>query len=197
METNLYDTIYEKLQEPVKIYLNRETKELLENDCTSFSITNRNHFYNLLIINYIDLYLKHLEETGKKVLTIMDEDIIGGNKEMFPLISRKIAYKTQTIEDYKERGDYISLRISSYNVAAISEMIASTTNDIKVSVFFRNLFLDYLSLPAYKREQILFKEQYEKITEEYINSVNKSVTAITIKGDQKAKLSTLKKYINK
>ena len=141
METNLYDTIYEKLQEPVKIYLNRETKELLENDCTSFSITNRNHFYNLLIINYIDLYLKHLEETGKKVLTIMDEDIIGGNKEMFPLISRKIAYKTQTIEDYKERGDYISLRISSYNVAAISEMIASTTNDIKVSVFFRNLFL--------------------------------------------------------
>lgn len=165
METILYDTIYEKLQEPVKIYLNRETKELLENDCTSFSITNRNHFYNLLIINYIDLYLKHLEETGKKVLTIMDEDIIGGNKEMFPLISRKIAYKTQTIEDYKERGDYISLRISSYNVAAISEMIASTTNDIKVSVFFRNLFLDYLSLPAYKREQILFKEQYEKITE--------------------------------
>ena len=44
METDLYDTIYEKLQEPVKIYLNRETKELLENDCTSFSITNRKPF---------------------------------------------------------------------------------------------------------------------------------------------------------
>ena len=97
METILYDTIYEKLQEPVKIYLNRETKELLENDCTSFSITNRNHFYNLLITNYIELYLKHLEETGKKVLSIIDEDIIGGNKDMFPVISRKIAYITQTI----------------------------------------------------------------------------------------------------
>lgn len=170
MQTNIYDTIYEKLQEPVKIYLNKETKLLLENDYTNFNIVNKNHFYNLLITNYIELYLKHLEETGKKVLSIMDEDIIGGNKEMFPVISRKIAYKTQTIEDYKERGDFISLRISSNNVSTISEMIASTTNDIKVSVFFRNLFLDYLSLPAYKREQIIFKEQYDKITNALSNN---------------------------
>lgn len=89
MQTNLYDTIYEKLQEPVKIYLNKETKLLLENDCNNFSIQNKNQFYNLLISNYIELYIKHLEETGRKILNIMNEDIIGGNKEQFLIISRK------------------------------------------------------------------------------------------------------------
>lgn len=41
MQTNIYDTIYEKLQEPVKIYLNKETKLLLENDYTNFNIVNK------------------------------------------------------------------------------------------------------------------------------------------------------------
>ena len=94
----------------------------------------------------------------------MNEDIIGGNKEQFLIISRKIAYRTQNNIDYKEKGDYISLRINSHSTSLIAEMIASASSDIKISVFFRNLFLDYLSLPAYKREQIIFKEQYEKIT---------------------------------
>ena len=76
MQTNLYDTIYEKLQEPVKIYLNKETKLLLENDCSNFAIQNKNQFYNLLISNYIELYIKQLEETGRKILDIMNEDII-------------------------------------------------------------------------------------------------------------------------
>lgn len=164
MQTNLYDTIYEKLQEPVKIYLNKETKLLLENDCSNFTIQNKNQFYNLLISNYIELYIKHLEETDRKILDIMNEDIIGGNKEQFLIISRKIAYRTQNNIDYKEKGDYISLRINSHSTSLIAEMIASASSDIKISVFFRNLFLDYLSLPAYKREQIIFKEQYEKIT---------------------------------
>ena len=164
MQTNLYDTIYEKLQEPVKIYLNKETKLLLENDCSNFAIQNKNQFYNLLISNYIELYIKQLEETGRKILDIMNEDIIGGNKEQFLIISRKIAYRAQNNIDYKEKGDYISLRINSRSTSLIAEMIVSASSDIKISVFFRNLFLDYLSLPAYKREQIIFKEQYEKIT---------------------------------
>lgn len=163
MEEKLYDKIYEKLQMPIKIYLNNETKKLLEHDCESFDIKNKNLFYNTLVSNYIGDYVKHLENEGKQILEIMQDSIINGNKDDFPSIARKIAYKNATSEDIKEHGDYISLRINLKNIDLIADAIASTNENIKVSIFFRNLFLDYLSLPIYRREQIIYIDQYNKI----------------------------------
>ena len=163
MADKLYDYIYEKLQEPVKVYLNKETKELLEHDCESFGIATRNEFYNLLVSNYISEYVEHLEESGKRILSIMDEMIVARNRDELPVIARKIAWKNATAEDYKERGEYESIRINSYNTDPIAEMISSAADSVKVSVFFRNLFLNYLSLPAYRREQIIFIDSYNTI----------------------------------
>lgn len=163
MADKIYDYIYEKLQEPVKVYLNKETKELLEHDCESFGIATRNEFYNLLVSNYISEYVEHLEEAGKRILSMMDEMIVARNRDELPVIARKIAWKNATAEDYKERGEYVSIRINSYNTDPIAEMISSAADNVKVSVFFRNLFLNYLSLPAYRREQIIFIDNYNTI----------------------------------
>ena len=155
MPAKQYDYIYEKLQEPIKVYLNKETKELLEHDCQSFGISTRNEFYNLLVSNYISEYVNHLEESGKRILSMMEDLIVARNKDELPAIARKIAWKDATALDSRERGEYISIRINTDNADTIAEMISSAIDNVKVSVFFRNLFLNYLSLPAYRREQII------------------------------------------
>lgn len=163
MPAKQYDYIYEKLQEPIKVYLNKETKELLEHDCQSFGISTRNEFYNLLVSNYISEYVNHLEESGKRILSMMEDLIVARNKDELPAIARKIAWKDATALDSRERGEYISIRINTDNADTIAEMISSAIDNVKVSVFFRNLFLNYLSLPAYRREQIIFIDSYNTI----------------------------------
>ena len=163
MAKKLYDEVYDKLKEPIKIYLNSETKRLLESDCKNFEIKNKNQFYNTLISNYIGDYVDHLEKEAKQILEMMQDLIIGGNKDDFPSIARKIAYKNAFSDELKERSSYISLRVNANNTIQVAEMIATTDENVKVSVFFRNLFLNYLSLPVYKREQIIFADQYNKI----------------------------------
>ena len=105
MPAKLYDYIYEKLQEPIKVYLNKETKELLEHDCQSFGIATRNEFYNLLVSNYISEYVDHLEESGKRILSMMEDLIVARNKDELPAIARKIAWKDATALDSRERGE--------------------------------------------------------------------------------------------
>lgn len=163
MATSLYDRIYEKLNEPVKIYLSKDVKTMLEDDCHNFDIKNRNKFYNLLIINYIDDYTSKLEKTGKTILSRMNDLILGGNKEDFPVIARKMAFESNSIKDDNDKEEFISVRVNSDNIPVVAEAIANVTDEVKVSVFFRNLFLNYLSLPAYRREQIIFNKQYEMI----------------------------------
>lgn len=164
MPAKLYDYIYEKLQEPIKVYLNKETKELLEHDCKSFGISTRNEFYNLLLANFISEYVNQLEGSGKRILSMMEDLIVARNKDELPAIARKIAWKDATALDSRERGEYISIRINADNADTIAEMISSAIDNVKVSVFFRNLFLNYLSLPAYRREQIIFIDSYNTIT---------------------------------
>ena len=163
MAKKLYDENYDKLQDSKKIYLNKETKRLLENDCKSFEIKNKNLFYNTLISNYIETYVDNLEKEAKQILDMMQDLIVGGNKDDFPSIARKIAYKNAFSDEFKERSSYISLRINANNKIKVADMMTSINEDVKVSVFFRNLFLNYLSLPLYKREQIIFTDQYNKI----------------------------------
>ncbi len=159
----LYDETIDRFQEPIKVYLNIKTKELLEDDCEIFGFNSRNKFYNVLITNYVNDYINHIEIDSKQTLAIMENLISTDSKEEFPIIAKKIVYKNISFEDIKERSDYISLRINIDSIIQIAEIISATNEDIKFSAFFRDLFSNYLSLPVYRREQIIFNDQYKKI----------------------------------
>ena len=153
-----------------------------------FDVDNKNYFFNLLIANYIDEYVSILEKRKDKMLEVLNENIIGGNKEDFIEIAYKLAHNSIQSEGYGDNDRFISLRIANDNVAPIASLI-SKTNQPKVSVFLRNLFMSYLTLPAYKREQIIYAKQYNVM----LKALSRNVK-ISYRNRKKRKSHTMSPY---
>lgn len=155
----------------IKINLDKQTFNKLMDDIHLFHFTkkdshiNKNGFINLLIKNYFPVFdalaSKYINNYHSIVNTYMDNTYIA-NKIVNDLISTNslFAYtKSFPLESS------FSFKPSNFNASIIETINFKYAPYQTISSFFRNLILHYLSLPQYKREQIIFQDTYELIND--------------------------------
>ena len=152
-----------------KIKINLTSKALndLINDMVTFEYykkngeINRNGFLNALLKNYFSIYDAKASEQIEKFTTIVNNHIFQENKAN-DLINELI---TSSSFFYFNKQDSLDTSISfklinsNYNIFRMIE--SKYLNYQSISSFFRNMIDSYLSLPKYKREQIIYLPTYE------------------------------------
>lgn len=161
MNTDILYEIKNKLSDKITVYVNTDTYDSLHKDCKDFEVSNMNDFINRLIGNYIEDYYALIDELSKEIKDSLEKYVDEDNLDS---ICRSIAFKKGSAVGSKgktERKINFRLQKKTFNKAV--ENIYAASESLDLSSFFRNMFLSYLSLPIYKREQIIYRRMIRQI----------------------------------
>lgn len=153
--------------EKIKINLTSKALEDLTNDMISFEYykkdgqINKNGFLNTLLKNYFSIYDTQATEEIEKYTNIIKKHIFQENKanEIINELIISNSFFAFTKQDSLNASISFKLINSNYNIFKIIENKYLKYQSI--SSFFRNMIDTYLSLPKYKREQIIYLNTYE------------------------------------
>ena len=164
--------------EKIKINLDKRAATKLNNDITIFRYlkengsANKNGFLNTLLANYFPIYHniahKHIQRYNKIINTHLN------NKNTSTNIINDLISTNKFFSYNKTNSLEVSINFKpiNSNKKIISIIINEYTHHQSISSFFRNMIEHYLSLPQYKREQIIYLDSYE-ILQEAINEKRK------------------------
>jgi len=169
--------------EKIKINLDKNTISKLNNDMILFKFfkenkqVNKNGFLNTLLYNYFPIYDAIASKSIAKYNKIISSHI--SNQEQSQKIINSLISKDDLFsfnkKDYLESS--LSFKPSNLNKKIINIIIDKYTSNQSISSFFRNMLKHYLQLPQYKREQIIYANNYSLI-QEAIESKRKIVLYI-------------------
>ena len=145
IKVNLTEASYNKLIEDIRLF------KISKSDKT----INKNKFINLLFKNYNLIYEKNIDKTIQTINSLVD------NIEM----SKEIALKLQNdIIDSKNNyfNKSLTFLLNEEN-SYIFEEIENNLIYISASAYFRNMIMEYLSYPQYKREEIIYQDIVDKL----------------------------------
>lgn len=160
--------------EKIKIYVTDGVASVISKDAESFEFfkkdgmtVNKNALLTKLIVNY---HKSFIDEQNRLFDFLKDK--IGGsaaldNKRLDELcarISEKFYDKTAAPNGEKF-GNLISLKPTKESEPIIDYIENYLLGGRSLSEYFRNMFASYAALPQDKREEIIFKTQYETLTE--------------------------------
>ena len=157
--------------EKIKINLDKDTLIKLNNDMLSFKFykennqVNKNGFLNTLLHNYFPIYDKLTTNSINKYNKIISLHIT--NKEQSQKIVNSLISQDELFSFNKDSHleSSLSFKPNNINKRIISIIINKYTDNQSISSFFRNMISHYLQLPQYKREQIIYANNYELIQE--------------------------------
>ncbi len=143
----------------IKVNLDEHCYQTLLSDMKLFSITkndgtiNKNKFMNLLFENFYDDYMEKVKHTSNLASSIMQELHIDTR------LANEFAMLFQGKENMEKEASYtesITFVLTTEN-DYIFESILTSFKYQTTSQFFRNLVIEYLKLPQYEREKVIFK----------------------------------------
>lgn len=160
--------------EKIKIYVTNRVYEILLKDAEIFGFLksdgvtpNKNAFLSMLILNYLDTYQQkqnYLNSTIRDIIkqnSYLNDDKI---TNLSGLITSKI--NDELASDLVEKFDkLISLKPTKATINIIEYISGNLLNASSLSGYFRNMFTAYTQLPQDIREQIVFKQSYQQISE--------------------------------
>jgi len=155
------------MEEKIKIYISKRTKDILWKDMELFEFykrngkLNQNDFLNELIMNYYEKFQneqKKYREDLLRVFTSFKTDMADEITDQVIMIRQG---SSETSRQKKEVT--ISLKPTKKSSSIISYIQNELTKNISLSGYFRNLFDSYVSMPQDEREKIIFRETYEII----------------------------------
>jgi len=153
--------------EKIKINLSNKSLNDLLNDMVTFEYykrngeINKNGFLNTLLKNYFTTYDNMMNSHIDTYAKILKKHIYQENK---------IA---EIVNDLIKTNELLPFKVNKNIEASISFKLINSNHNIfrvienkylsyqSISSFFRNLIESYLSLPKYKREQIIYLPTYE------------------------------------
>lgn len=160
------------MEEKIKIYISNDMNKILLKDMELFEFykkdhtLNKNDFLNTLIVNYYDSYQSKSNEMFENIKEILSQNII--KKQQLETAAYDLIHyidtKTYQLESVK-LDVVISLKPTKKSSQIITYIQQCLLQGSTMSNYFRNMLASYTLLPQDKREQIIFKEQYEIITE--------------------------------
>jgi hypothetical protein len=161
------------MEEKIKIYIPESVNNILLKDMERFeffkkdSSLNRNEFYNTLIVNYYEQYeenqstiFSHIKDSIRDRSSLPEQDIsdIAGD------ILQYVDIRTYQLD--KERYDIsISIKPTRQSADDIDYIQNCLLGNSTLSNYFRNMFASYALLPQDKRETIIFKQNFDLISE--------------------------------
>lgn len=155
--------------EKIKISVQKNTYDILIKDCQNFNFyknentLNKNLFLNTLIINYYERFSANEESFKDSMLEAINERI---DYEQDILLEKllNIIRKKESLDDDK-KTEIINLKPTKLSEKQILFIENNLVNNNSISSYYRNLFTSYAHMPQNYRELIIFKDNYDLITE--------------------------------
>lgn len=157
--------------EKIKINLTKKALDDLTNDMLLFEYykkdgeINKNGFMNTLLKNYFSIYDNEASKLIEKYTKIVKNHLFQESKanDLINDLVSSSPFFSFNKQDTLETSFSFKLINSNYHIFRMIEN--KYLNYQSISSFFRNMIDSYLSLPKYKREQIIYLNNYELINE--------------------------------
>lgn len=182
-----------QLDQKQNIYLSIDTFNALIKDMNDFEVfdnkgeINKNDFINRLIYNYSEEYTSKIA-TLSKTARLELEKVINDTSIDFDEVATKTVMSVLSKEtDRTIRHDKtLSFRVKKKYLTRVAEMICMIPYEMDLSSFLRNMILAYLALPIYKREQIIYQEEMNKL----LVAINKKIEISVDYQNKEGKINT-------
>lgn len=162
MNNSSLDIIREQLSEKITVYLNEDTYNSLKKDCVDFETKNISEFINLLVDNYVSSYFDLVYSGVPKIIKILEDS--STKTENIDQVAKTIAFSKATSSDQKgSKDNTLNFRLKKGVVNKAIEALYNGPDSLDISAFFRSMFLSYLAMPIYRREQMIYKHEIDKI----------------------------------
>jgi hypothetical protein len=159
--------------EKIKIYTTKRVSTILEKDAETFEFfknknyaLNKNAFLTELILNYFNQFEQSRKHLNTKIFKILDSNIFL-QKDILQNLSSVLTNEVQS-EMYAEKNEkfnnLISLKPTKKSEQQINYIQSYLLKDCSLSEYFRNMLTSYSLLPQDKREEIIFKPQFDVIS---------------------------------
>lgn len=155
------------MEEKIKIYISKRTKDILWKDMELFEFfkrngkLNQNDFLNELIMNYYEKYQNDQKNYREGILRVFASSDINDAETLTDQVMAVFHGGAETSRQKKEVT--ISLKPTKKSSSIISYIQNELTKNISLSGYFRNLLDSYVSMPQDEREKIIFRETYDII----------------------------------
>ena len=179
--------------EKIKIYVTKRIAEILEKDAETFEFIkkdgitpNKNAFLTTLIINYWEIF----RDRQNKFNNIVKDAILSNislSSEKVEQLSYDIANKInrESASDLLENfNQLVSLKPTKESKHIIDYIESYLLEGNSLSEYFRNMFFSYTQLPQDMREKIIFKTQYNTISDAIKNGNKIFITTRSDKGSK-------------
>lgn len=151
IKVNLDEKNYNTLLSDMKLFLIKKNDKSI----------NKNKFINLLFSNFYEEYLCKIKKIENVASSIMKK--LNLNNEL--AFEFSVLYNNKITEDSdKYYTSSITFVLSNENDYIFESMLDNLRYQT-ASQYFRDLINEYLTYPQYKREQIIFKDNVDKIND--------------------------------
>lgn len=160
------------MEEKIKIYIPGNVYQIMLKDMELFEFfkkdhsLNRNEFLNKLIVNYYESYAEATSRTYDHIKEVLKGlGIEGFEADNAASDITEFTSKHSTELENRKMDVVISMKPTKYSSKAFDYIENFLLNGSSMSGWLRNLFASYVRLPQDKREQIIFKENFDAINE--------------------------------
>lgn len=157
--------------EKINIYVPEHIGVTLDNDARMFEIlkndgtsVNRNRFLSMLISGYYNAYVSKCQRKKDAIIEVLVN--YGVNESISSEISSSIIKNIILPEVPSRKGKNptkLSLKPTKDTEGLILNILKDLGSDDYISQYFCRLFMSYCEQPFSTREQIIFKENYDKL----------------------------------
>lgn len=155
----------------INVYVPDNIGIMLENDAVMFEVykrdrktINKNRFLGMLVTGYYDDYVTEMRSAYEKILTAIEtEKLSVYEKEQ---IADKILRETvlPTVPSRKGKNPKrFSLKPTKNTEILLEQILLELGDNDYISQYFCRMFMGYCDKPFSKREQIIFKSNYEML----------------------------------
>ena len=160
--------------EKIKIYVTKRVAQILEKDADIFDFVkkdgitpNKNALLTTLIVNFFDDFRQKQKELNNAVVEVLrdntalsDEKVASLSAMIAGRVNKNLA--TDSVEKF---DTLVSLKPTKESQPVIDYIEEYLLDNCSLSEYFRNMFVAYTAMPQDMRERIIFKENYEILSE--------------------------------
>lgn len=179
----------------IKVYVPKRVAEILQKDVENFEFfkkdeitPNKNAFITVLIVNYLAEFRQRQENLRESVESVLRENTTMHEakvQDLSAVIMSKFNKEIASEADNNKFDSLVSFKPTKETQPLIDYIDEYLLSDCSLSEYFRNMFVSYTALPQDMREKIIFKTQYELITDAI---KNRKKVFITIRSGKMEKM---------
>ena len=157
------------MTEKYKIYIPEDMKSRLTNDAELFEFTkkdgsvNLNAFLKELLASYFEPYRERKEQLLSNILSDLNEMTSISPKDADTIADRIINTYLRNGSPHSERTIAVTLTVSGRSLDVVRTIENNLLTNTSLSLYLKDLFQSYLSIPRNDREMIIFQDTFDDL----------------------------------